>query len=73
MALVLALVVLIPLLSTGVLIASSAASAWRTANHAQAASRDADQLRTVAEARAEMNRLEVPLLAVSYAEHARDH
>ncbi len=67
--LVLALVVLIPLLSTGVLIASSAASAWRTADRAQAASREADQLRTVAEARAEWNRVEVPLLAVSYAEH----
>ena len=66
--LVLTLVVLVPLLTTGVLIASSAASAWRSSDRAQQVSRDADQLRTVALARAEMNRLEVPLLAVSYTE-----
>jgi diguanylate cyclase (GGDEF)-like protein len=65
---VVTLVVLVPLLTTGVLIASSAASAWQSSDRAQQVSRDADQLRTVALARAEMNRLEVPLLAVSYTE-----
>ncbi len=65
---VLALVVLLPLVSTGVLIGSSAVGAWRARDHAQVAARDAEQLRTVALARAEMNRLEVPLTAVSYAE-----
>jgi len=66
--LVLALVVLLPLLTTGILIASSAQSALRTRYHARVAAADADQLRTVAVARAEMNNLEVPLLAVSFSE-----
>ncbi len=64
---VVALVVLLPLVSTGVLITSSAVSAWRTRDHAQVAAQDAQQLRTVAQARAEMNRLQVPLTAVTYA------
>ncbi len=63
----LTLVVLVPMLSTGVLIASSATSAWNSRQHAQAVARDATQLKTVAAARAEMNSLEVPLSAVSYA------
>ena len=64
---VIALVVLLPLVSTGVLITGSAINAWRVRDHAQVAAVDADQLRTVATARAEMNRIEVPLTAVSYA------
>ncbi len=63
----LALVVLVPMLSTGVLIASSATSAWSFRQHAQAVAKDATQLKTVAGARAAMNSLEVPLSAVSYA------
>ncbi len=66
--LVLALVVLVPLVSTAVLITSSALGAWRTRQHAELAAQDAAQLRNVASARAEMNSLEVPLTAVSYAE-----
>lgn len=66
--LVIACGVLLPLVSTGGLIASSALSAWHTRQHAQVAAQDAQQLRDVAAARAEMNNLEVPLTAVSYAE-----
>ncbi len=66
--LILALVVLVPLLSTALLITSSAIGAWRTRQHAQLAAQDAAELRNVASARAEMNTLEVPLTAVSYAE-----
>jgi diguanylate cyclase (GGDEF)-like protein len=65
--LLLTLVVLVPMLSTGVLIASSATSAWTFRQRAQAVAKDASLLKTVASARAEMNSLEVPLSAVSYA------
>jgi diguanylate cyclase (GGDEF)-like protein len=64
---VVALVVLVPLLSTGVLISASAVAAWRTRERAQVTAQDAARLRTIALARAELNRLEVPMTAVSYA------
>ena len=65
--LVLALVVLLPLVSAAILITSSATGAWKARQHAQVAAADASTLQTVAAARAEMNSLEVPLSAVSYA------
>ena len=65
--LVLALVVLLPLVSAAILITSSATGAWDAREHAQVAAADASALQTVAAARAEMNSLEVPLSAVSYA------
>jgi len=64
---VLLLIVLIPLLATGVMVASSATSAWNSRHDAQVVADDAHQLDVVAAARAEMNRLESPLTAVSYA------
>jgi diguanylate cyclase (GGDEF)-like protein len=60
-------VVLLPMLATGVLIVSSASSAWRFRQDAQVVATDATRLQTVANARAQMNSLEVPLSAVSYA------
>jgi len=65
--LLLALVVLAPALATAVLIRSSATSAWNDRREAQVVATDASQLEVVASARAEMNALEVPLSAVSYA------
>ena len=65
--LVLAVLVLIPLLATAVLAASSARSAWKSRHHAQIVAHDAHELQAVALARAEMNRLELPLAAISYA------
>jgi diguanylate cyclase (GGDEF)-like protein len=63
----LTLVVLLPMLATAVLIVSSATSAWRFRQNARVVARDATSLQTVANARAQMNTLEVPLSAVSYA------
>jgi len=63
----LTLVVLLPMLGTAVLIASSAASAWRFRQNAEVVAKDATTLQVVANARAQMNSLEVPLSAVSYA------
>jgi diguanylate cyclase (GGDEF)-like protein len=60
-------VVLLPMLVTGILIISSAASAWKFRQDAQVVAKDATQLHVVASARAQMNTLEVPLTAVSYA------
>ena len=65
--LVLALVVLLPLVSAAILISSSATSAWSARQNARVAAADASALQTVASARAEMNALEVPLSAVSFA------
>lgn len=64
---VLALVVLLPVAATSVLIGSSAVSSWIYRHHAQVVARDATNLETVASARAELNPLEVPMMAVSYA------
>jgi diguanylate cyclase (GGDEF)-like protein len=65
--LLLTLVVLLPMLGTAVLIVSSATSAWRFRQNAEVVAKDATALQTVANARAQMNSLEVPLSAVSYA------
>ncbi len=65
--LVLVLVVVLPLLATGIFTESGVLSSWSFRQHAQVVAADAAQLQTVASARAEMNPLSVPLLAVSYA------
>ncbi|HEY5026024.1 MAG TPA: diguanylate cyclase [Acidimicrobiales bacterium] len=65
--LLLTLLVLLPMLATGILILSSANSAWRFRQNAEVVARDATALQVVANARAQMNSLEVPLTAVSYA------
>jgi diguanylate cyclase (GGDEF)-like protein len=65
--LILVLVVLLPMLSTGVLLASDGGSAWSFRQKGQVVARDAAQLQVVATARAQMNALEVPMSAVSYA------
>ncbi len=65
--LILVLVVLVPMLSTGILLASDGASAWTFRQRGEVVARDAAQLRVVATARAQMNALEVPMSAVSYA------
>ncbi len=59
-------IVLVPLLATATLAVSSARGAWAIRTHAQTVAGDARQLETVALARAQMNRLELPLTAVSY-------
>jgi diguanylate cyclase (GGDEF)-like protein len=65
--LILVLVVVFPLLATGVFTESGVLSSWSFRQHAQVVANDAARLQTVASARAEMNPLSVPLLAVSYA------
>jgi diguanylate cyclase (GGDEF)-like protein len=65
--LTLILVVLLPLLSTGILVGSKGASGWTFRQKAQVVATDASGLQTVASARAELNSLVVPLSAVSYA------
>jgi len=65
--LLLILVVLLPILATGILTASGADSGWTFRQNAQVVANDAAQLQTVASARAQLNPLQVPLLAVSYA------
>jgi len=64
---ILVLVVLLPILATGIFTESGVASGWNFRQHAQVVANDAAQLQTVAAARAEMNPLQVPMLAVSYA------
>jgi len=61
------LVVLLPLLSTGIFVGLKGASGWTFREKAQVVARDASELQTVASARAELNSLVVPLSAVSYA------
>ena len=65
--LILVLVVVFPLLATGVFTESGVLTSWSFRQHAQVVANDAARLQTVASARAEMNPLSVPLLAVSYA------
>jgi diguanylate cyclase (GGDEF)-like protein len=65
--LILILVVLLPVLATGIFTESGVVSGWAFRQHAQIVAADAAQLQTVASARAQMNPLSVPLLAVSYA------
>ena len=67
MRILLTSVVLLPMLATGIVIISSAASAWTFRQNAQVVAADATELAVVASARAQMNTLEVPLAAVSYA------
>ncbi len=64
--LLLTLVVLLPMLGTAVLIASSATSAWKSRAAAQVAAKDATTLQVVANARAQLNSLGVPLAVVAY-------
>ena len=64
---ILALIVLLPVLATGLFTTTGVASGWSFRKHAQVVADDAKQLQTVAEARAQMNPLSVPLLAVSYS------
>src|SRR5476651_856695 len=56
----LTLVVLLPMLATGILILSSANSAWKFRQSAQVVAKDATELQVIASARAQMNSLEVP-------------
>jgi diguanylate cyclase (GGDEF)-like protein len=65
--LVLVLVVLVPMLSTAILLAVSGSSAWSFRQRGQIVAHDAARLQVVARARAQLNALEVPLSAVSYA------
>jgi len=65
--LILLLVVLFPVLSTGIILASEGASAWTFRQRGQVVAKDAARLEIVAAARAQMNSLEVPMSAVSYA------
>jgi len=65
---ILVLLVLLPLLATGIFTESGVTSGWSYRQHAAVVASDATRLQTVAAARAEMNPLTVPLLAVSYAE-----
>ncbi len=58
---------MLPILATGIFTTSGVVSGWSFRQHAQVVADDAKQLQTVAAARAEMNPLSVPLLAVSYA------
>jgi diguanylate cyclase (GGDEF)-like protein len=65
--LILVLVVLLPVISTGIVLGSEGASAWTFRQRSQVVAKDAAQLQVVASARAQMNALEVPMSAVSYA------
>jgi diguanylate cyclase (GGDEF)-like protein len=64
---ILILVVVFPLLSTGLLSGSGLTSGWAFRQQAQVVAHDAAQLEVVASARAKLNTLSVPLDAVSYA------
>src|SRR5665213_2959825 len=64
---ILVLVVVLPILATGVFTESGVVSGWSFRQHAQVVANDAIQLQTVASARAQMNPLSVPLLTLSYA------
>jgi len=61
------LVVLFPLLSTGIVTGAGLTSGWAFRQQAQVVARDAAQLQVVATARAQVSVLSVPLAAVSYA------
>ncbi len=65
--LILFLVVLLPMLSTGVLTGSGLLTGWTFRQQAQVVARDANELQVVAAARVKMNTLSVPLMALSYA------
>lgn len=63
---ILVLVVLLPLLSTGILSGAGLTSGWAFRQQAKVVARDAAQLQVVATARAQVSVLSVPLAAVSY-------
>ena len=65
--LILVLLVVLPILATGVFTGTGVVSGWSFRQHAQVVAEDASRLQTVATARAQMNPLSVPLLAVSYS------
>ena len=65
--LVLILVILLPMLSTGILAGSRLASGWTFRQRAQLVAHDAAQLRVIASARAMLNSMTLPLFVVSYA------
>jgi diguanylate cyclase (GGDEF)-like protein len=64
---ILILVVLLPTVTTALLAGSQATSSWAFRLHAQAAARDAAGLAVIAAARAQLNVVQVPMTAVSYA------
>jgi hypothetical protein len=55
------------MLATGILLASDGTSAWAFRQKGEVVAKDAARLQVVASARAQMNALEVPMAAVSYA------
>ncbi len=65
--LLLLLLVAVPTLSTGIIVASDARSNWSYREDAQVAASDATTLQTLALARAELNSARVPAEAVSFA------
>ena len=65
--LILVLLVVLPILATGVFTGTGVVSGWSFRQHAQVVADDASRLQAVATARAQMNPLSVPLLAVSYS------
>jgi diguanylate cyclase (GGDEF)-like protein len=65
--LILILVVLLPMLATGVLTGSGLVSGWAYRQRAQVVAADVDELQVIASARVQMNTVSVPLLSVSYA------
>jgi diguanylate cyclase (GGDEF)-like protein len=66
-ALILILVVLLPMLSTGVLTGSGLLTGWAYRQQAQVVAADAKELEIVAGARVKMNALSVPMMALSYS------
>jgi len=64
---ILGLVVLLPLLSTGLLAGSKGAAGWTFREKAEVVAADAARLQVIASARAQLNSLAVPLSAVAYA------
>ncbi len=64
---ILVLVVLLPLIATGILTGMAAYTQWNNRQGARAAALDAQQLERVAFARAKVNDIRVPAMAVSFA------
>ncbi len=64
---VLILVVLLPMLATGILAGSRLTSGWAFRQQAQLVARDATELQAVASARAQLDAITLPMTAVSYA------
>ncbi len=64
---ILVLVVLLPIVSTGILTGIASYSQWNNRQGAKAAAQDAQALQEVAYARAKINDIRVPAMAVSFA------